>query len=483
MGLLKSINVSLTDGQLIKLANGKRILLKHEQVRDDGCHCLKLKSRKHTRVTKHKAQGKGTRLQLDDDEMEGTGLWDWLKEKGAQAGKYVIQTALAKLDVFGILPLLTIVFETDNLIELFKQLLKLDGKFQVFIDNIEYVQKIIKDAIQKVIDKLKELWATVVSKFKEITGGADDVPASTGWLEKIAKLISDWVIEPIASVFKWVFTKIYKYIYKVENVDEKGEKIINIASTVFAYLVIVVFIGFIWYKFAYNTPLADAIRRGAHTSLQTIGNTFITGIPYLPRNVKNGLKSILLWIIDWVFGPDGIITKYFLQDNATADKATNKRYNRTAVDTPYGPEAGTKEITPKPYTPSTNEAISKPYSQDMSTQVNTQADVTRAVRNVNVQGKVATPRNINAGQGLKSHKRIKTMSGSSEILTWKEHFGAGMRGKKFASRAAANEHVRKLSAEWKGKVGAVRGGSSEILLSPGLGSTAPKIIKKKKGRA
>ena len=79
-------------------------------------------------------------------------------------------------------------------------------------------------------------------------------------------------------------------------------------------------------------------------------------------------------------------------------------------------------------------------------------------------------------------------------LSWKDHVAKSMRGKKFASRAEANDFMKKLSAEWKkkkvggtidefnvankevngggcgrGRRRSVMGGSTSLLLSKGLG--------------
>lgn len=516
MGLLKSINVSLTDGQLIKLANGKRILLKHEQVRDDGCHCLKLKSRKHTRVTKHKAQGKGTRLQLDDDEIDGTGLWDWLKEKGKQISDKIkiFYNALDPKVIY------------DTMMTLLQD--KLDEIINICKALDEFLGVNVGDMLRDLIDMLKQFAGKIIEFFTElfnkikskITGGAlggDDEPEEEeekgNWFINKIKDALSLLYEVIRYLYKdlfvngflrnWVVTPLFLRFKGKKSVDEldatEKQYLDRWVNFVEVLVWLLIFIA-LYYKFVYGTPYASKLRIWFKKFLTKIVDAYIEAFQ-LPTNLEDGLKGVAHKIINFFLNPSGL--------------------------------AG--------------------Y----------------------VTGEI--------GEGLKS-PTIKTMS------TWKEHFGAGMRGKKFASRAEANEHVRKLSAEWKqarggmeapntpeaisrnerrrerGAIGSVRGGmeapdtpeaisrnkgrkdrgvigsvrgagpiggvtysaeglyvvgsypyppfkktrigpfptesiaqavadvmdragqktiggSSEILLSPGLGSTAPKIIKKKKGRA
>jgi hypothetical protein len=440
---LKDINVALTDGQLLKLANGKRIVLKHEQV-GTGCHCLKLKTRKHTRLTKHKAQEKGMRLDLDDEELKGSGL----------------------------------VGGSENTNELMKLLTTIksfspENMYKEFVDNFKKITEIFANEFKKSSNETYREFGQLLDETKNelYTGLPDIETAIKDFLrESIQKLYDIFANSPEGKVggavgfYDWLIsyirTKLLEFFYWIADQIYKGK------------------LGILIEKYLKKWWVKAAGRKKWSKKLTTV-----LGIQMIPV-----LKYILVFAVVLAFFM--ILVRVLLPEEFRREMR-RAQYNKfkDAIYRSLNPRNSEEKQTAEAFSKGVVEAIFGDHNSLIMVAI---------------------------GAGTKTKTpTIKTMS------SWKEHFGQGMRGKKFASRAEANEHMKKLSDEWKekkgmgvngpahlappgfecapnsifmkdnvahctyvrkGRKGPLVGGSSEILLSPGLSATAPKIVTGPKSR-
>ncbi len=308
----KKLPTTLTPRQIARLASGKEVLLRPENI-GAGKHTLHLHCTKCTKALKHKNMGRGMKLKLEPEEIEGSGLSEWLKEKFTQAKESFLKT-----------------FTTENIVQLIQKLLGVDELISISKDlesildiNItellSAVQKYIADHVSEFINKFKSLTSGLERKVENTDAGEGILSDIADKFKKAFKLLVDTIVWLYKDIFrKWlketVVFNIYKFIIKIDATEyadatppEKSR--IEAWTSFVECLFLLMLFAIFWYKFVYGTPLARTVRVWLKRFFEATIEGFIDGLQ-LPDEIADALKRWSRRVIGWFLNPTGVLGKY-----------------------------------------------------------------------------------------------------------------------------------------------------------------------------
>lgn len=161
------VDIELTTRQKRALANGKAVMMKHHQLRG-GSISMNVDKKRFNRMMKNHGLQKQYKLKMSQEEMEGSGLWDKIKQFAKQAWAKVKKGLEESIDYVKKHVLRPVLVKTIEFLKsMFVEIIKvLENIIKVVIYAVCYVVGTcfdMKDKIQSILlDKVKQL---NVSKF------------------------------------------------------------------------------------------------------------------------------------------------------------------------------------------------------------------------------------------------------------------------------------------------------------------------------
>jgi hypothetical protein len=190
------VGLHLTPRQQRKLLKNQAVVLKHHQLKG-GDVIFKLDRKRANRLERNHKLGKGMKLQMTDDELQASGLWDWLKKAWTTVKKGV-KEGVKKVAEVG-----TKVYE----------------HLKTAAQRLEYMKRVVEfmialpDKIAGILEGIA--WFAAIVIFQNVLG----IPVDK-WKSELAKALN---ISSIKNMFSKVSAAIKRQADKVKTLIGMGE--------------------------------------------------------------------------------------------------------------------------------------------------------------------------------------------------------------------------------------------------------------------